>query len=99
MVRELLHRAGEWIEDRLRRLCGAISPDKRVITVATLFVLFAALSLYTVVTAIYRIGRDDGERLRIEHIRVPEADHDGFRTDSTELTNDSNHGRKQETAE
>ena len=47
MIRKWIKRAGERIEDRLRRVCGAISPDKRVIAIITLFVLFAALSLYS----------------------------------------------------
>lgn len=69
MIRKWIKRAGERIEDRLRRVCGAISPDKRVIAIITLFVLFAALSLYSTVSAIYSLGRNDGERIRIEHLR------------------------------
>lgn len=69
MIRKWIKRAGERIEDRLRHLCGALSPDKRVIAVVTLFVLFAALSLYTAVAGIYRLGRRDGERIRIEHLQ------------------------------
>lgn len=69
MIRKWIKRAGERIEDRLRHLCGAISPDKRVIAVVTLFVLFAALSLYSTVAGIYRLGRRDGERMRIEHLQ------------------------------
>lgn len=69
MLRKWISRAGERIEDLLRHLCGAISPDKRAIAVITLFVLFAALSLYTTVAGIYRLGRRDGERIRIEHLQ------------------------------
>ena len=99
MIRELLHRADGWIEDRLRHMCGALSPDKRVFAVVMLFVLFAGLSLYTTVRAIYLIGRGDGERLRIEHIQRPGAGHDGFRTDSTERINGSHYGEEEKTAE
>ena len=69
MIRKWIKRAGERIEDRLRHLCGALSPDMRVYAIVTLFVLFAALSLYSTVSAIYSLGRNDGERIRIEHLR------------------------------
>ena len=66
MIRKWIKRAGERIEDRLRHLCGALSPDMRVYAIVT---LFAALSLYSTVSAIYSLGRNDGERIRIEHLR------------------------------
>ena len=69
MIRKWIKCAGERIEDRLRRVCGAISPDMRVYAIVTLFVVFAALSLYSTVSAIYSLGRSDGERIRIEHLR------------------------------
>ena len=77
MIRKWIKRAGERIEDRLRHLCGALSPDKRVIAIITLFVLFAALSLYSTVSAIYSLGRNDGERIRIEHLQrlAPQPGH------------------------
>ena len=72
MIRKWIKCAGERIEDRLRRVCGAMNPDIRVYAIVTLFVLFAALSLYSTVSAIYSLGRNDGERIRIEHLqRLP----------------------------
>jgi hypothetical protein len=49
MIRKWIKCAGERIEDRLRRVCGAMNPDIRVYAIVTLFVLFAALSLYSTV--------------------------------------------------
>lgn len=46
-----------------------MNPDIRVYAIVTLFVLFAALSLYSTVSAIYSLGRNDGERIRIEHLQ------------------------------
>jgi hypothetical protein len=60
--------AGEWVEYRLRQLCGEITPDKRLVVTLTLFFLFAGLSLYITVSSIYRFGKDEGERLNIRHI-------------------------------
>lgn len=94
MIREGLKRAGEQIEDRLRRMCGALSPDIRVYVIVTLFLLFAALSLYTTVAGIYRLGRRDGERMRIEHIhRLGTSPAAG--ADSPEL-NTNDHERERE---
>lgn len=73
MIRQWRNHAAGWIEECLRHLCGAVSPDKRVFVVVTLFLLFAALSIYSTVTVIYRIGRGDGQNLRIEHIQRLEA--------------------------
>ena len=53
MIRQWRNHAAGWIEERLRHLCGAVSPDKRVFVVVTLFLLFAALSIYSTVTVIY----------------------------------------------
>lgn len=76
MIRKWIKCAGERIEDRLRRVCGAMNPDIRVYAIVTLFVLFAALSLYSTVSAIYSLGRSDGERIRIEHLQrlVPQPE-------------------------
>lgn len=77
MIRKWIKCAGERIEDRLRSVCGAMNPDFRVYAIATLFVLFAALSLYSTVSAIYSLGRSDGERIRIEHLQrlAPQPEH------------------------
>ena len=51
-----------------------MNPDIRVYAIVTLFVLFAALSLYSTVSAIYSLGRNDGERIRIERL-APQPGH------------------------
>lgn len=59
---------GEWVEDHLRRACGALSPDKRIIVILTLLLFFSVLSLYFTVSSIYRFGKGAGERMQIRHI-------------------------------
>ncbi len=96
MIREGLKRAGEQIEDRLRRMCGAMTPDIRVYVIVTLFLLFAALSLYTTVAGIYRLGRRDGERMRIEHLqRLAPQPEQGW---GQESSGDPDAGPQRETA-
>jgi hypothetical protein len=55
-----------------------------------MFLLFAALSLRMTVSAIYRFGKGDGERIRIEHIEwpKPELRHKESQPDSVKQIND-----------
>ena len=64
MIRKFIVKAQDWADGKLRRLAGRISPDMLVMLAA-----FGALSVYMTVSAIYRIGRNDGKELGIEHIR------------------------------
>lgn len=68
MIRNKIKAAGEWIEDTLRRLCGRITPDGRVVVILVMFLGFTSLSLYITISSIYRFGRGDGARMQIEHI-------------------------------
>ena len=62
-------KAQEWADERLRRLAGRITPDMRVVIVLVMMLAFGGLSVYMTVSAIYRIGRNDGRETGIEHIR------------------------------
>ena len=64
MAKKRIKAFGEWVEDHLRRACGALSPDKRIIVILTLI----RLSLYFTVSSIYRFGKGAGERMQIRHI-------------------------------
>ena len=57
------------IDDGLRYLCGRMSPDARLVCVVVMLTGFGCLSIYMTVSSIYRIGRHEGERLQMEHIR------------------------------
>ena len=59
----------DWADVKLRRLCGRITPDQRVVVILVMFVVFGGLSVYMTVAAIYNIGKSDGRELGIEHIR------------------------------
>ena len=91
-----MNHLGAWCEAHLRRLCEAMSPDLRLYVIIGMLLLFAALSLYTMLTAIGNIGRNSGNALEIEHLRHLELKQpsgaDSLRTQTIE-----NHER--ETAE
>ena len=57
-----IERVQDWLDERLRRMCGRITPGKRLAVILVMLLLFGGLS-------IYHIGKRDGQRLQIEHIR------------------------------
>lgn len=69
MIRKFITKAQDWADGKLRRLAGRISPDMRVAIILVMLVTFGALSVYMTVSSIYRIGRNNGKELEIEHIR------------------------------
>lgn len=69
MVGKFIMKAQAWADERLRRLAGRITPDMRVVIVLVMMLAFGGLSVYMTVSAIYRIGRNDGRETGIEHIR------------------------------
>lgn len=69
MVGKFIMKAQAWADERLRRLAGRITPDMRVVIILVMMLAFGGLSVYMTVSAIYRIGRNDGRETGIEHIR------------------------------
>lgn len=65
---KLSEKASDWLNDFMRRMCGRINPDRRVVVIAVLFVLFAAVNLWVTFRGIYSIGRGGD---RIEQIELP----------------------------
>ena len=50
-------------------MCGRITPGKRLAVILVMFFFLGGLSIYITVSSIYNIGKRDGRRLQIEHIR------------------------------
>ena len=68
MIGKFIVKVQDWADEKLRRLCGHITPDQRVVVILVMFVVFGGLSVYITVAAIYNIGKSDGRELGIEHI-------------------------------
>ena len=64
-----IEKVQDWVDDKLRRMCGRITPGKRLAVILLIFVFFGGMSIYITVSSIYNIGKRDGQRLQIEHIR------------------------------
>ena len=51
----------DWADDRLRRMCGRITPGKRLAVILVMFLFFSGLSIYITVSSIYNIGKRNGQ--------------------------------------
>ena len=63
-----MNRINEWLEDGLRGLLGRLTPDRRIILVITMFLVFGGISIYTTFSSIYNFGKDKAEKMQIEQI-------------------------------
>nr|WP_250709104.1 TraL conjugative transposon family protein [Bacteroides fragilis] len=73
MINKLSDKADEW----LRRICGRLTPGKRLAVILTMLLTFSFLSIYMTVSSIYNMGRRDAEKemIEIEHIRDLDLPH------------------------
>lgn len=72
MIGRCMNKIQDWADDSLRRLCGRITPGKRQAVILTMFLFFSIASVYIFVSGIYNIGKNEGRRIEIEHIRLLE---------------------------
>lgn len=90
-IREFITNVRDWSEEQLRTLFGRMTPDRRVILVAAMFLLFAAGSIYITASSIYNFGREKGERMQIERIEALK-----IRQDSINRLNNQHYGTREE---
>lgn len=67
-MKKRIQKLGYWLEDKIKDLVGELTPDKRIVVVITMLLLFTVLSLYFSFSSIYNFGKGDGENLQIQHI-------------------------------
>lgn len=70
-MKERINEIGYWFEDKLKALCGEITPDKRLTVILIMLLAFTLLNLYFTITTIKDWGREEErrEQLKIEHIK------------------------------
>lgn len=75
-MKERIKELGYWFEDKLRALCGEITPDKRLIVILIVLLSFTILNLYFTFTAISNWGREQErkDQLKIKHIKKLELE-------------------------
>lgn len=87
MVKKLFGRINEWLEDGLRGLLGRMTPDRRVILVLAMLLVFGGLSVYMTVSSIYNIGKKSGVQMEIERIETLRLQDEQARKDSINQLN------------
>ena len=70
-MKRLIRKFLDWVDYGLRRMCGELTPEKRLITILAMCVIFGIGSIYMTVSSIYNIGKRDAEQkyLELEHIK------------------------------
>lgn len=95
MVRKLFSKLNEWLEDGLRGLLGRLTPDRRVILVLTMLLVFGGLSIYMTVSSIYNFGKKRGVQLEIERIETLRLRQEQARRDSINQLNNFHNGTEE----
>ena len=89
--RNHIEKVRDWADDRLRRMCGRITPGKRLAVILVMFFFLGGLSIYMTVSSIYNMGKKSGQQqMQIEHIKRLELEHKQ-EADSVKQLNDFNY--------
>ena len=70
-MKKLIERLNDWTDrqdERLRAWFAALPERTKIVVVLVIFGVFAIGALFTFGAALYRIGRENGRRIEIEHI-------------------------------
>jgi FtsZ-binding cell division protein ZapB len=67
MIRKLINKVTDWWEDSLRSLFGRLTPDRRVILIVIMLMTFSGLSVFISFSSVYNLGKDQGEKMKVDH--------------------------------
>lgn len=75
-MKERLREVRYWIENKLKDLCGELTPDKRIVIILIMLLILTIGNLYFTFSTIYNWGKDSEkkEQMEIEHIRQLELE-------------------------
>lgn len=83
-IRHILNEMGCSISDCLRRFCGGLSPDARLIVILSMLLVFTVGNVYFTISLFYNWGREDGKK------EIPELRHiDGLNIMDSKTENDT----------
>ena len=93
MIGKIMNSINEWLEDGLRGLLGRLTPDRRIILVITMFLVFGGLSIYMTFSSIYNFGKNKAEKMQIEQIESLKLQLEQQRDSINNLNNNYEYGR------
>lgn len=69
-MKEKLKEIAYWFEDKLKDLCGELTPDKRITVILIMLLILVIGNLYFIFSTIYNWGKDSERKkqMGIEHI-------------------------------
>ena len=75
-MKERLKEVWYWFEDKLKDLCGELTPDKQITVILIMLLVLVVGNLYFTFSTIYNWGKDSEkkEQMEIEHIRQLELE-------------------------
>ena len=79
-------------DNRLRRMCDELPPQKRLVAVIATLIVFAALAVYMAISSVYR---EDKQDLKVEHIQQLKITLPDTQTDSMNALKIKEDGHKQ----
>lgn len=68
------------IRDKIKEVCGEITPDKKLVFTLVVIVAFAAVNLCLTFRSIYNLGKKKAESglIKIERLKTPDPKHFRF---------------------
>lgn len=77
-MKERLKEVWYWFEDRLKDLCGELTPDKRITVILIMLLILTIGNLYFTFSTIHNWGKESERKkqMKIEHIRQLELEQD-----------------------
>lgn len=72
-MKEKLKEIAYWLEDRLKSLCGELTPDKRIMVILIMLLILTIGNVYFTFSTIYNWGKESEKKKQpgIEHIGQP----------------------------
>ncbi|WP_291528654.1 TraL conjugative transposon family protein [Bacteroides sp. UBA939] len=90
-LKHIFKELGYSINDRLRRMCGGLSEDTRLMVILSMLLIFTVGNLYFSISTIYNWGHRDGRK------EIPEMQHiEGLGIMDSDAGNDSNNINRME---